>query len=345
MAIPFFGANIFCMAHCSHFHSSSLVIAPVEVRRTSPQITAPATLVASDSVKISLPREVRVQKFFVQEGDLVNANDPVVQLDLASVQSRLTQLRAERRETAADLERNRFLLDNRDALRDQKKMDELQYAGVDKEVNANTAHIDRIDADIAALERDLSANTTLTTPIAGLVAMRAPVLGQTVAANTALVEILTPDPLQAEFFLTADESGSVALGDTVQIRVDEIGGAPIAGSVQFVGPSLAASGASFLVRALFANPDGRLKIGMHAFADFRTKAIHDVFVVPASAVMTRNYRPNVFLVQGNVVHLQPVVVRSIDSDDAVLSGGVGAGDFVVTKGGDDLQDGAVIDVR
>ncbi|MBI4238994.1 MAG: efflux RND transporter periplasmic adaptor subunit [Deltaproteobacteria bacterium] len=327
-----------------HGIGQSVVVATVESRQASPQITAPATLAASDRAEISFPREVRIEKIFVTEGDVVNKGDPIVSLDLSTRQSALAQLRATRREAAAEFDRNRYLLENRDKLRDEKKMDDLQYAGVEKEVELSAARAERTDAEIAALEQELAAGT-VSSPIGGMVVRRGASVGQNLAAGVPALEIVAPDPLLAQFHLTADEAGSIAPGDSVRIRIEELPGETFEATVRFVGPSLEMPGSTFAVWAALPNPLAALKIGMRAFADFRTTKVHDIFLVPASALTLKNGRPHVYIIQSGVARLQPVVVKGIDDEEATLASGVHSGDLVVVKGAEGLQDGAVVDVR
>ncbi len=343
----------FCIVHftfcivsaCSRASvGPSVAVARVQSRMTSPEITATAGLAAHDHATIRASRACTAARVQVEIGAHVMRQDPLVQCDGTALHAQLNQLRAQRREAEAQTKRNQFLLEHRDELKSNGTMNDVQFAGLDSDVAQNDAKIARLDADIATTENAL-ANLTIASPIDGLVVDQQIVAGQSVAADAVLFEIVGADPLVASFALTGDEADSLAVGDPLKIRIDELADESVDATVSFVGPELQMPNHTFTVLATLPNPTGRFKIGMTGFADFHARTQHQVFVVPASALVLRGGDPSLVVIVDGIARVRPVVVKSRSSDEIILVSGVAANDWIAIKGQEGLQDGAVVDMR
>lgn len=323
--------------------AGSVTVAKVRTQLTSPQVTVAGQLVASDRAEVKFPREVRIDKVYVNEGDRVNAGDPLLSLSQVELTNRLNQLRAQRKEAEAVLERNFFLLKSRDRLLDEGKMDATQHAGVESEVRANEATVERFRADIAALEAEVGASS-VPSPIAGLVHQKLFNNGAVVGANQPICVIVRTDPILIWFGLTADEAMGITQGTPIAARIEELPGEQFAATVHHVGPELHQSGKTFDVWASIANPQEALKVGMRVFAEFTTTKQHQVYVIPAGAVIQRDGAPHVFVVQQGVAHATKIAIKGRSESEVTLVGGVGPDDLVVVKGQQGLQEGAMVDV-
>jgi RND family efflux transporter MFP subunit len=333
-----------CGLFSSKGPGQAVTVAHPTTRTTSPQVTAASTLIASDSAKVTFPQEVRVTKFYVGVGDQVIKGDPILLLDDGNLRSQLKVKRAEQKEAVASAEKNLFLLENRDQLRTAQKMTDIQFQGIPKEVSAGEARVERIGAEIAAMEQSLGALTVMS-PIDGLVTNRPVSLNQAVASDRLLLEIVNIHPIHAAFRLSADEAGGISVGDAVKVRMDELPGEIYDAHVRFVGPELHLPDRTFVVWAAMPNPMGILKIGMQAFTDFHSTKTHDVFVVPTSSIVMRRNQPHLFLIKDGIARMKRVTVKSIDKREAVLAGGVTTADWIAVQGQDELEDGGIVDMR
>ncbi|MBI2343817.1 MAG: efflux RND transporter periplasmic adaptor subunit [Deltaproteobacteria bacterium] len=334
---------------CRNFFSrgglgQAVTVAQVETRKTAPTMTVTATLNASDTATINFPQDVRVEKFAADVGDEVLKGDPLLHLDESELRTQLHQERTARREVQARTEKNQYLLEHRSELREAGKMSDIQSTGIEKEVALDEAELARVDADIAAIEHALS-QTTVPSPLNGMVIKRHVAPNETVGAEKPILELVNVDPILATFHLDADEAGGIAIGDTVKVRIDELGGETFDASVRFVGPELHLPDRTFAVWAIIPNPERTLKLGMRGFAEFNSTKEHDVYVIPASAIVMQRNQPHLFVIEEGIARLRRVVVKSITKQEAVLTGGVTANAWVAVKGQEDLADGAIVDMR
>lgn len=342
-------AAVVCTSGCGRFFGRggpSVTIAPVELRKTNPEVTVAATLVASERITIRRPDDLVVKQLHVARGDSVLAGEPLVTIDDTQARLQLTQLQAERRELQLRLKGGRAEPTPAGAVAEAGG--EPRPEATTKTTSADTefheARLKRLEADLALVEKAI-ADTTIMSPIDGLVLGVFVAAQQTVPATTPLIEIIAVDPLMASFHLTVDQSGGISVGDVVQVRIDELPGQTIAATVRFVGPELHLPEQTFTVWAALPNADGRLKIGMRGFAEFRTSATQEVLVVPVRAIVMRQGRPHLIVVREGVAHLQTVTVKALQEDEAILLSGVQGSDLVVVDGQDGVRDGMVMDVR
>ncbi len=321
-----------------------VTVAKVESRRTSPEMTVASTLIPSDRAPIALPQAVRIKRVLVNIGSQVIKGDPLLELDDTDIRTELRQLSATLQEDRTTTDQNRFLMENREKLRAEGKLTEVQANGLEKEIAVNEARIARLEADIAALEQSLT-QTTIPSPIDGVVTAKHVSANQEVAENQPMLEVINIDPILASFRLSADEAGGITTGTTVRVRVEELPGETFDGHITYVGPELHAPDNTFVVWAAIPNGLEVLKSGMHSFTEFRSTKTHDVFVVPSSAIVMRQNRPHLFLIKEGIAKLTRIHVKSIDQDEAIVVGGVTAGQWVIVKGYDGLEDGMIVDIR
>lgn len=146
----------------------------------------------------------------------------------------------------------------------------------------------------------------------------------------------------SQVWITAEvpeiDAGQVAKGQPFSAVLAAYPGRQFRGVVAFVSPVLQADTRRDLVRAVFANPDGRLKPNMYAQVSIAIAQPPQVFV-PESALLMNNDDTSVFVEVAPWTFRRRTVALSYDESDGtrVLSG-VQAGDRVIVKGGVLLND-------
>lgn len=342
LLIPAIGTVMACRR--SGGGGPSVTIARVTTEQTSPEVTVVTTLQAGDRAKIALPREIHIEKVHVAIGDTVIKGDPLVTLASDHLQSQRNQSQAEQSETAAELEQAEYLLEHREELLANQQMDRLQYNGLSGEIKALKARLTRQQADTVVLERALS-ETTLRSPLDGLVAEKAYTQDQVVPAGGMILEIVNTNPILATFALTADEASGISIGNRVSVRIEDLPGETFTALVRFISPELQPSDHTFTVWAAMDNPMGFLKIGMRGFAEFHTNTMHNVYRVPKSAITVHDRRPQIVVITNGVARFHAVTIKAVEDDEVVLSRGVGSDDVVVIRGHEGLHDGMIVDIR
>ena len=156
-------------------------------------------------------------------------------------------------------------------LREGPRQEELDRAAA--ELRARQAAV-----EIAQRQR---AYTALSSPVAGVVAVRLAEKGEVVAAGKPVLRIAELGQPWIRAYLNETDLGRVRLGQAAEVRVDSLPGAVLSGRLAFIAPDAEFTPKTVETRALrvdlvyrvkieVANPDGALKLGMPA--DVRLKA-------------------------------------------------------------------------
>jgi cobalt-zinc-cadmium efflux system membrane fusion protein len=132
--------------------------------------------------------------------------------------------------------------------------------------------------------------------------------------------------------------GMVAKGEKMDAMLAAYPGQLFHGTVAFVNPVLQADTRRDLVRAMFANADGKLKPNMYANASIDVPQPAQVFV-PESALLMNNDNISVFIeVSPWTFERRTVDLSYDDNGDTRVLKGLKAGDRVVVRGGVLLND-------
>ncbi len=323
--------------------TASVVVEPVKVQESSPTVIIPGVLIPRDKVELKAGNTAKIAEIYVVKGDMVKQGAVIARLSEEEINLKLNQLRAAKKEAENLLEKNSYIMKNRDQLLTDGKIDKTQYDGAEIETNNNNATLSRINADIAIAEYN-QAHIQITSPINGVIIEKSVSPSQTVAENTPLFTIVNTDPILVSFPLTADESGGIKLGSLINVKFDDIGDNDYTATVTYISPDIRLPSKTFDVWASIPNSDGVLKIGMQGTATFTSTNIHKVFVVPKSSIITRDRDRFVFTVSGGIAHETKVGVRNIYDDIAEVSNGLAENDLVVVKGAGALQDGVTVEM-
>ena len=179
--------------------------------------------------------------------------------------------------------------------------------------------------------------------------LKAPVSGSVIDLQVARGAHLN-DPTAAimtianldEIWVTANvpekDTALVAQGQAVDVVFTAYPGEVFKGRVLFVSDILDPDTRRTKVRIAFQNPDMRLKPNMFANATFMTPK-RAVPTVPTTAVVLRNEADHVFVeVAPWTFEARPVRIDFQHGDEAVITGGLAAGEHVVVKGAVLLND-------
>jgi membrane fusion protein (multidrug efflux system) len=206
----------------------------------------------------------RVAKMYVDEGARVTKGQPVLELETDYL--RLNLQRAE-----ADLARAKAAED--DARRDVARKKELiakesirSQSMYDQSVAARQS----AEAQAALLRQQIS-DSTLRSPLDGVVAEKRTDVGQRLGDNTVALVLVQTSPLKLRFRVPEKYLASVRPGQPVSATVDPYPNQKFSGTVSVVGGVIDSATRSMLVETEFPNRDGRLRPGLFARVEMETK--------------------------------------------------------------------------
>ena len=182
------------------------------------------------------------------------------------------------------------------------------------------------------------SNSTITSPINGVITNRNINPGEITSPSSALMTIADTATLKLQGNVSQEDVVHISVGDRVKVTVDAMPGAAYDGRVEQVGPIAASTGQYFPVVASLPN-NGKLLAGMTAKADFTLTGVQGIKVPLAAVGGQEDDKAFVFTVSGGKVHKRPVTLGMRNGGDVQVLSGLAEGDTVAASNVDALQDG------
>jgi RND family efflux transporter MFP subunit len=311
------------------------------VREVSDYIDAQGQLEAAHTVRLRARVSGIIVKVRCRPGQTVKENDRLFEIDSRSYQAEMDKAEAEVRRAQSRMKRSGLKLAGTKKLFEDK----LQVIS-QNEVHLYEAELAESEAALgaASADRDLARlkleSTEVRSPIAGVVSGSVLDAGSVVTADsTDLTTIVALDPMYVVFNL--DEATALRLksenkklanaASAPLITVGLIGEAVTARNAQFSLADLHMLGSGAVrCRAAISNKDGFLFPGLSASARVTTSTLHQVFLVPHSAFMSRGGGWFVRVVkENNTIETRQLTVGSVYDDLRAVTEGLSAGDWVI----------------
>jgi membrane fusion protein, heavy metal efflux system len=190
------------------------------------------------------------------------------------------------------------------------------------------------EADIHALatKTDFTAIFSLTSPISGIVVERNATVGATVGSDANVFKIVDISSVWIDANVFEKDVPRVKLGQQVNVSVTAFPGTVFTGKVILVSTVMDPDTRSLKVRTEVPNRDARLKPDMFANVEIITDVNRTSISIPQTALLNDGGQAVVFVAAGSGFEKRSVTT-GIQSDDRIeITGGLKAGDKVVTKG-------------
>ncbi|WP_315856314.1 efflux RND transporter periplasmic adaptor subunit [Synechococcus sp. L2F] len=295
-------------------------------------VTSSGELEAARSVNVSPKRGGVLADLFVDEGDLVQAGQPIALMDSGDLRDRENELLAQERQAAAEYARSRSEFERRQKLYQQGAISQDDIVSFRTRMLTSKAALDAARQRNA--QRDVErGELTIRAPFNGVITQRFADPGAFVtpttsasanagASSSSVVELARG--LEAVAKVPESDIGRIRLGQIATVRVDAFPDRRFTARVRQIAPRAVKINnvTSFDVKLLFTDPHSELRIGMTADIDFKTGTLPAQTLVPTVAVVTEEGRPGVLLVgKNNQPTFQPVTLGSSSGRNTqILSG-------------------------
>jgi len=296
-----------------------------------------------------------VQRRLFTEGSFVRQGQPLYQIDpslyrAAVNEASATVASARAAADAAQARANRFR-----PLAQIEAVSQQEYTDAAAQARQARAAVAQNQAALETARINLRF-ATIRAPISGRIGRSLFTQGALVSANQAgpLAIIQRTDPIyvdiqQSSADLTALRralaQGGVSPGSTqVRLFLEDGSDYGYTGTVQFSEIQVNESTGTVTLRASFPNPQGTLLPGQFVQTSFTQAVTPNAILVPQNAVQRDlGGQAYVFIVgQGNKAVRREVKADRAQGSDWVITGGIRAGDKVITQGLANLRDGADI---
>lgn len=234
-----------------------------------------------------------------------------------------------------------------------------QFEQAQAKVRTATSQIGAAEARIKSAQAQTAQaviplqDTQLRAPASGVVIERRVELGALVAGGTPGFVLADLTTVKAVFGVPDLALPNMRLGATLSLTTDGAPGAEFSGHISRISPSADQTSRVFEVEVTIPNPQGLLKPGMIASLAVSEGGASqvEVPVIPLTAVTRSRENPNayvVFVVEEQngrqVVRRRGVELGETFGNSVAVTGGVKAGELVVTTGATHIADNEAVQV-
>jgi len=323
-----------------------VVLAQVEVRDIEERVTAAGQLLAKQRADVAAQVPGEVTAILVDEGQAVSESAVVIEIDPQRRTLDLDRARARLSEAAAALLEAQRADRRQRALAQQKVASRAQLEQANAALEAARARVQAVQADLGAAERAMS-DSRVAARFAGVIGRRFVSRGEFVQPGQKLFELVSLDPVEVEFNLPESDAARLRTGLPLAVTVAPYPGEVFRAEVSMVSPVIDAQTRTVRVKALLANPDGRLRPGLFARAELGIAQHEDVLLVSEEALLQRADGKVVFRAVdgGTRAERRIVEVGPMRAGMVEIRSGLAPGDTVIVRGHSSLVDGAAIAAR
>jgi membrane fusion protein (multidrug efflux system) len=305
---------------------------PVEAAQVSQQplvrsIVAVGSLLANEEIVVRPEFAGMVTKIHFAEGQRVKAGDLLISLDDSIYKAELTQAKARLKLSEANRKRVSSLR-KKGLSNDQEEDQAISELGVNK---ASTA-----------LARTRLNKMRIVAPFDGVIGLRSISEGDYLSSGQDIVTLINNNPIKLEFRIPEVFLSEVAIGQTVDVKVDAFRGEPFSGEVYAIAPEVETSGRSFLVRAQIANDDNRLVPGLFAQVELVLERKEGALLIPEAALMPAGDKQYVYRIDNGTAMRTEVVTGKRQQDMVEVLTGLEAEQLVITAGQMKIMEGSKV---
>ncbi|WP_319504465.1 efflux RND transporter periplasmic adaptor subunit [Bacteroides graminisolvens] len=296
-------------------------LATVTARQVDQILEYTATVQAEVKNNIAPASPVRIDHIYVEVGDKVSKGQKLVQMDAAS----LKQLKLQ--------------LDNQEI--EFKRLDELYKVGG---VSKSEWDASKMSLDVKKTSyRNLLENTSLLSPISGIITARNYDNGDMYNGNTPVLVVEQIVPVKLLINISENYFSKIKKGSPVKVKFDVFEGEVFNGKISLIYPTINAATRTFPVELVLDNKDMKVRPGMFARVEVNFGSENHV-VVPDLAVVKQAGSGDryVFVYEKGKVRYQKVELGSRMGSEYELISGVDNNSQVVVAGHARLVNGTEV---
>jgi RND family efflux transporter MFP subunit len=287
------------------------------------------TAEAFNDVKLLSETSGRVTEVMISDGDWVQLNMPLVQVDDELLKANYTLAEAAYEKAKLDLKRYENLLKEGNLSRNDYenariglKNAEAQYVMAKKHLN----------------------DTRITSPIDGILVERYVDVGSTVGPGTPVANIVDISKLKIKVNLPGSDLIRVKEKMPVIVTADVYPGRSFVGTVASISVK-ADDSHTYTVEIILNNEKSLLRAGMFVNVIFQFASDGKQLIISRKALVGSIKDPKVYVVKNNIARLRTIEVSGVTDEYMEVTRGITEGENVVVIGQTNLTDSAAVIVN
>ena len=178
-------------------------------------------------------------------------------------------------------------------------------------------------------------NSYILAPIDGVVTVFDAKVGQFASSGTVLVSIISKDDFEVDAQVSETDVGKIAIGNKVEMTLDALQGETFQGEVFYIDPAQTNTEGvvGYKIKISFEKPDARMKSGLTANIDIKTRSKENVLYLPQYAIVLSDEGTFVETLESGKTVRHPVTLGLQDQKGNVeVVSGVSEGEEVLNIG-------------
>ena len=293
-------------------------------------IMSSGTIMPNEEVEIRPETSGRLMNLYIKEGTFVQRGQLIAKIKDTDLQAQLKKIQFEEVLAKKMEERQRKLLDINAISKDEY------------DITANK--LNTIGADIELIKVGLE-KTEVRSPFSGKIGLKSISEGAYLSPSTTIATLVQINPVKVDFTIPEKYSNEVKLGQLVKFTTDGVQtNAEINAKITAIDPKIDPNLRTLRIRALTANPAGRLIPGMFVKVNLNLQASRSI-MVPTEAIVPILKGKKVFVVE-NGKAIEKMVETGIRNDRVIqVTSGLAVGDSIIVSGIMALKKEAAVKVK
>jgi membrane fusion protein (multidrug efflux system) len=310
---------------------------------TVPKLMLKGSIEGETTATISAKLAGRIEQVMVQEGQHVNAGDPLAKLESIELANsvRTAQDAVTKAQVNYELART-----------DYNRYQTLYSQGAISQQTLDTAQAKQqiAQADLSSAANSQSSAEqqygygVITAPVDGVVANVTATIGQVVAPGAALMVVQDISNVYAVINIEQKDLGSIKIGQQAAVTVDTYSDRTFTGNVDMINPEAGSTNRMFRTKIKVDNRDDALKAGMFTNVELVTGVAVPVLTVPQAAVLQKQGIYYVFTVENDQAVRHQVEIGTATGEVIQITSGIQQGDRLAVSNVSQLKDGDQVEI-
>jgi len=180
--------------------------------------------------------------------------------------------------------------------------------------------------------REALDNATVTAPVDGIVSQVNVQVGNMATSAQAAVSLTNTKTVYSSLSVAENLVNRLTKGQEVKVTVPSVSEKSFVGQIDHISPASDPQTRLYPLKITLENPDGLIKPGMFAKVELTTDEKADVIAVKSEAVVLKNEKTIVYVVQEDKAVAKEVVTGLDTGVDIEILEGLNQGDQVIIKG-------------
>lgn len=320
-------------------------------------MTYKATVEASEEGIVSSQASGKVIKVLFENGKLVKAGAPLVQLDnvdavnqLKMAEAQLESANALLKKTEAGFLTTKLTYERTLALFKQGSVAQSDLDNAKAALDMGNADLSTAKAGIETakatvlMRQTALSQMTIKAPMSGVVDAKSVNLGQFLSPGAVIATVKNVDYVDAVFLVEQDALSNIAVGQKAELTLQGTKDKKYTGVINSIGLSADPKSRVFTAKLRIENKNGELRPGVFAWVDLKAEKLSKVLTLPVDLISGKEGAYYVFVNEGGIAKIKPLMLGEVFENRVQIKAGISAKDEIISTNLNTLQDGDLVNI-